>query len=191
MLTGLQIKKEFKKGGIIIKPFDESQLNPNSYNVCLGDELLTYRMPMAQWLDPHEDNPTTPERIGSWGMVIQPGKLYLGVTKEYTESWTAIPMINGRSSLARLGLVVHQTGGFGDLGFCGRWTLELTCVHPLKLYAGMRIAQICWFYPVGRRTLYRGKYAHSKDKKPVSSRFHLEKDDAELERVDRSDEVCR
>jgi dCTP deaminase len=124
------------------------------------------------WLDPHVSYETIPERIGQWGVVLKPGILYLGATMEYTESHSAIPMINGRSSLARLGLVVHQTGGFGDLGFCGTWTLELSCIHPIRLYAGMQIAQICWFYPHGMPSYYNGKYVGQRS--PTSSKFHLE-----------------
>lgn len=174
MLTGYKINEEIRKGGIKIDPYNPDQVNPNSYNVCLGKELLIYTA--MTHLDPHSNNNTASIIMPDSGILIYPGRLYLGVTQEYTESWSAIPMINGRSSLARLGLVVHQTGGFGDIGFCGHWTLEFSCIHSIRLYPGMQIAQICWFYPDGEPIVkYNGKYNQSNDDdKPISSRFHRE-----------------
>lgn len=179
MLTGPEIKRQVEEGGLVVRPYSEDNVNPNSYNVSLGDELLVYttrthRDADDYYLDPYRRNHTKSIPIPKDGYVLEPGELYLGTTAEYTESNTAIPMINGRSSLARLGLVVHQTGGFGDLGFKGHWTLELSCVRRIKVYAGMSIAQICWFYPDGTLQMYEGKY--NGQERPTACRYHREVD---------------
>jgi len=78
------------------------------------------------------------------GMILQPNILYLASTVEYTKTLRHVPILHGKSSLARLGLYIHITAGYGDVGFAGHWTLELCCVQPIKIYAGMKIAQICY-----------------------------------------------
>jgi dCTP deaminase len=182
MLTGPEIKRHVEEGGIVLEPYSEDNVNPNSYNVSLGDSLLVYTVRTHRdsdnyYLDPFQRNHFDTVEIPKNGIVLEPGELYLGTTVEHTESHVAIPMINGRSSLARLGLVVHQTGGFGDLGFCGQWTLELSCVRRIKVYAGMSVAQICWFYPQQdpnniHRMVYDGKYQGQE--KPTACRYHTE-----------------
>ena len=90
---------------------------------------------------------------------MRPGNLYLAETAEYTETrGPLVPCLQGRSSLARLGLEVHRTAGFGDTGFCGKWTLEMTVVRPLWVYGGMKVCQIYYLPAVGEVTPYAGKY---------------------------------
>ena len=171
MLTGDEIRRKAQDGTIVIDPFDEKNLNPNSYNVSLAPELVMYNT--AGELDPTREQSTTQLPIPESGFLLRPGFLYLATTNEYTESHDTVPMINGRSSLARLGLVVHQTGAFGDIGFCGAWTLELSCVQPIRIYPNMPIAQICWFEPVGPQTIrYAGKYQGQR--RTVASRMYRE-----------------
>lgn len=165
MLTGSAIRDAVRERRIVIDPFSEEHLNPNSYNVCLGSTLRVYRKTHVAHpagslpLEPFELEETEEVTIPSQGFVLRPAVLYLGTTVEWTESRNYVPMLSGRSSLARLGLQVHQTGGFGDIGFSGRWTLEFSCVHPVRVYVAMRIAQIAWFEPTGAvDRLYRGKY---------------------------------
>ena len=76
------------------------------------------------------------------GMLLQPGILYLGRTIEYTKTLGCVPMLEGRSSVGRLGLFIHITAGFGDVGFSGFWTLEMFCVQPIRIYAGVELCQI-------------------------------------------------
>jgi dCTP deaminase len=177
MLTAHEIRSITNTGGvgirIVIDPFDLSQLNPNSYNLTLSPHMKWYpgKLPLDVRHPPQAAHITIPED----GFVLEPGELYLGCTQEYTESHNLIPMINGRSSLARLGISVHQTGGFGDIGFCGNWTLEITCIKPVRIYAGMKFAQVCWFRPYGTVDMeYHGKYQHSKSEKPIDSRISTE-----------------
>lgn len=141
ILSGLQINELAKRDNtpIVIRPFDAGCLNPNSYNLHLHNELLVYTEPE---LDMKKDNPYRIFTIPDDGFVIQPGKLYLGRTAEYTKTDKYVPMLEGRSSVGRLGLSIHVTAGFGDVGFAGYWTLEIHAVVPVRIYAGVEICQI-------------------------------------------------
>jgi len=138
ILSGLEIKKRLGKT-IFIEPFNESQLNPNSYNLCLHNELMVYEESI---LDMKKGHQTSTILIPEDGIVLQPGKLYLGRTQEYTRTRNVVPMLEGRSSIGRLGLFIHITAGFGDVGFSGFWTLEMFCIHPIRVYPGIEICQI-------------------------------------------------
>ena len=138
ILSGDEICRNLGRD-IVIDPFDESRLNPNSYNLSLHDELLTYEEVV---LDMAEPNRTRRFRIPKEGLVLTPQKLYLGRTAERTETHNYVPMIEGRSSIGRLGLFVHVTAGFGDVGFCGYWTLEMFAIQPIRIYPNVPICQI-------------------------------------------------
>ena len=127
---------------IIIDPFNEKQVNPNSYNLKLHNELVVYD---SDILDMKKDNTGTKMIIPEEGLLLESNKLYLGRTVEYTETHNLIPMLEGRSSVGRLGLFVHVTAGFGDVGFKGYWTLEIFCVQPIKIYpnSNMTIQKCC------------------------------------------------
>lgn len=121
-------------------------------------------------IDMMKDNETIEFEIGEEGYVLQPGVLYIGRTIERTFSDKFIPMINGRSSGGRLGLSIHVCAGFGDIGFDGTWTLEITVVEPLIIYPYAEVAQVCYFKPCGKvGALYRGRYFGQKD--ATASRF--------------------
>ena len=124
---------------IIIDPFNEKQVNPNSYNLKLHNELVVYD---SNILDMKKNNTGTKMIIPEEGLLLESNKLYLGRTVEYTETHNLIPMLEGRSSVGRLGLFVHVTAGFGDVGFKGYWTLEIFCVQPIKIYPNIEICQI-------------------------------------------------
>ncbi len=94
--------------------------------------------------------------------MLQPGKLYLGRTVEYTETHDFVPMLEGRSSIGRLGMFVHVTAGFGDVGFCGYWTLEIASIQPIRIYPGVEICQIFYHQIAGDYDPYRsGKYQNN------------------------------
>ena len=143
---------------LAISPFDPGQLNPNSYNLRLSDKLLVYLCQNNERLDMAKDNPTRELTIPPEGMVLYPGELYLGATIEHTETYNLVPFIEGRSSVARLGLSIHLTAGFGESNFQGTWTLEMTVVYPLRVYAGVELCQIGYSPLVGESTDYEGKY---------------------------------
>lgn len=158
MLTGSEIKRRLGHE-IIITPFSEEQLNPNSYNLRLYPELLVYT---DQVLDALQPNATRTIRIPEEGIVLEPGELYLARTEEYTETYNLVPRIIGRSSVGRLGITVHLTSGFGDVGFRGNWTLQLTCVKPVRIYPHMKICQIFYTTTIGEISSYESsKYQDS------------------------------
>jgi dCTP deaminase len=156
ILTGPEIKSRLGKD-IVIQPWEEKFLNPNSYNLRLCEDLMVYTEPQ---LDMKKDNPAKALKIPTEGLVLEPGRLYLGRTVEYTETKNLVPMLEGRSSIGRLGLYVHVTAGFGDVGFKGYWTLEMHCVHPIRVYAGVPICQIFYHSIEGAIMEYSssGKY---------------------------------
>lgn len=163
ILSGNEIRRQLGSN-IKIDPFDERQLNPNSYNVRLHNEVLVY--------DEVELDMRRPPRysrhvIPPDGLVLTPNRLYLGRTVERTETRGFVPMLEGRSSIGRLGLFVHVTAGFGDVGFCGYWTLEMFAVYPIRIYAGVEIAQLFYHTVEGDVTEYRSdKYQHNRDIQP-------------------------
>jgi dCTP deaminase len=163
VLSGHEIRRRLGSD-ILIEPFDESRLNPNSYNLTLHSELMVYEELI---LDMRKANRVRRLAIPPDGMVLQPNQLYLGRTAERTETHNLVPMIEGRSSIGRLGLFVHVTAGFGDVGFCGYWTLEMFAVQPVRIYAGVAICQIFYHEIQGSFTEYQSdKYQHNTDIQP-------------------------
>ena len=102
--------------------------------------------------------------------VMVPGVLYLAHTHERCGSDFYIPILHGKSSLARLGLSIHLTAGFGEAGFKAQWTLEMTCVHPIMLYPRMRIGQVEFETVEGAIQQYEGNYKDQVG--PVGSKMH-------------------
>lgn len=159
MLSGKEIKKNIELGNIIIEPFKEENLNPNSYNLSLHNELLVYECDV---LDMKKANPTKKIVIPEEGLILEPNKLYLGRTNEYTKTNKFVPILEGRSSTGRLGLFVHVTAGFGDIGFAGYWTLEIACIHPIKIYPNVNVCQVHFNELKGDYDLYSsGKYQNN------------------------------
>ena len=163
ILSGKEIAKRLGKD-IAIDPYNENQLNPNSYNLRLHDELLVYDNPV---LDMKVDNPVSRLTIPAEGLELEPGKLYLGRTIEHTKTDNLVPMLEGRSSIGRLGMFVHVTAGFGDVGFNGFWTLEIFVVQPLIIYPNVEICQIYYHHLDGDYATYKsGKYQHNSGIQP-------------------------
>lgn len=156
ILGGLKIKEEFENGNIEISDFQESRLNPNSYNLTLHNELLVYTTSV---LDMKCPLPTECLRIPPEGITLRPGVVYLGRTRERTHTDIYVPMLEGRSSIGRLGMSIHVTAGFGDIGFDGYWTLEITVTQPTIIYPDIEICQIYYHTIGGGYELYKsGKY---------------------------------
>ena len=158
ILSGMEIKKRLGSD-IVIDPYSETQLNPNSYNLRLRNEMLVYE---TELLDMKADNPARSLIIPDEGLVLEPHRLYLGRTLEYTVTDKCVPMLEGRSSVGRLGLFVHVTAGFGDVGFNGYWTLEIHCIQPIRVYPGVEICQIYYHTLEGEYEKYcSGKYQNN------------------------------
>src|SRR4029079_1383592 len=163
ILSGHQIRKSLG-ANIVIDPFNEANLNPNSYNLTLHSELMTYEEVV---LDMAKANRVRRITIPPEGLVLGPSQLYLGRTVERTETHELVPMIEGRSSVGRLGLFVHVTAGFGDVGFCGYSRLESCAVQPVRIYPGVPICQIFYHEVTGPITEYASdKYQHNRDIQP-------------------------
>ncbi len=160
ILTGSKIVEELHNGYITLVPFEESLINPNSYNYRLGTEIveITY--------DTTNIN-TSPQKntivIPNEGYVLQPQKLYLAATHEIIGSTKYVPSLIGRSSLGRLGLYLQITADLGHIGTCHKWTLELTVVQPLRVYAGMRVGQVSFWVTDGLEMLNGHEYKSEKN----------------------------
>lgn len=159
ILSGPEIQARMGKD-IFIEPYNPERVNPNSYNLSLHHELVTYDVPV---LDMSRPNKTLDLTIPEEGLVLEPNRLYLGRTVEHTETRNLVPMLEGRSSVGRLGLFVHVTAGFGDIGFKGFWTLEIFAVQPIRIFAGVEICQIFYHTIEGAVKSYAGgKYQDNK-----------------------------
>ncbi len=159
MLTQSDILNYRAKGSLEIEPFNEKQLNPNSYDLRLSEHVAIYTNAA---LDAAKENQV--ERFDipkKTGLLLKPGELYLMSTVESTYTPDFVPGIEGRSSVARLGISIHATAGFGDVGFNGTWTLEVSVIKPVRVYRNMRICQIFFeelSSPVNWEGRYAGKY---------------------------------
>ena len=171
ILTGDMIRKEVLAGNIRISDFDESNLNPNSYNIHLGGTVTVYKsIKVFDLHDPTTFANTETYDIGDGGVTLRPGTLYLIPTREAFGSSRYEPVITGRSSIGRLGIEVHKEAGFGDIGIHGQWTLHVSVTYPTIVYANDPIAQVYFLTPYGDITmLYDGKYQGAKG--AVSSRW--------------------
>jgi dCTP deaminase len=172
ILSGKEISAQIEKKQIVIEPFIPSQLGPNSYNLRLHDELAVYEDDI---LDMRKPLKVQKIKIPKEGRILEPHKLYLGRTMEYTETRGFVPMLEGRSSIGRLGLSVHITAGFGDVGFRGFWTLEIFALQPIRIYAGVEICQIFYHGITEPYEEYRSKkYQDNNDMQPslIHQEFH-------------------
>lgn len=171
-LTGQAIRDSVKDGTITIEPYDETNINPNSYNLTIGNtckvlDVNTTTNPFGNYygyIDTTKPIEYKNIKIPKEGLLLEPGNLYLIATNETIGSDYYIPMITGRSSMGRMGVSVHQEAGFGDIGYHGKWTLQVTIVKPTMIYPNMKMAQMYMVVPAGRITdLYNGKYQNSTD----------------------------
>ncbi len=151
ILSDKMILAAREAGDIHIDPFDVKCLGSHSYDVHLGEDLLTYQDPgtfrerlAAPVLDCAKPNKTWPMSIPPYGLVLWPNVLYLAVTKEYTRTLRYVPYLDGKSSIGRLGIDIHCTAGRGDAGFANHWTMEIKVVQPVRVYAGMPIGQLTY-----------------------------------------------
>ena len=169
ILTGPEIAKEVLKGVIVISPFREAQINPNSYNIRLSEIIAVYE---DRVLDAAHENKSRTIYIPDEGMVLEPDVIYLGSSVEIIGSSEYVPIVRARSSTARLGLFVHVTADLVDLGYIGQLTLQLHAVQEVRIYANMEIGQVTFWKTQGERTQYCGKYQGSIG--PATSKSYLD-----------------
>lgn len=182
-LTEDLIEKAAKEGLIVINPLDETAIQPSSVDLRLDSRFRVFRNSFYTHIDPKIEQEQLTELVTvdeDEAFILHPGEFVLGNTLEFL----AIPndlvgRLEGKSSLGRLGLIIHSTAGYIDPGFYGHITLELSnmATLPIKLYPGMRIAQISFLQmstpaknPYGSRDLgskYKGQI------EPTASKSHL------------------
>lgn len=192
ILTGPEIRKQVASGGITVSPHDPKLVGPNSVDLRLSNDLLVYEGAVKRFKDgsgardnpvyegPHDrpldmrkENETFRLDVPIDGLVLRPGILYLGRTIETIGSDKFVPIVEGRSSVGRLGIHVHVTAGFCDIGFRGTITLEIHCIHPVRIYPNVPICQAYFLSPQGEIELYKGRYQGQVE--PTASRFSREK----------------
>lgn len=170
MLTGKEIIKNVFNGRIRIDPFVIGNVGPNSVDLTLSPKLRYYT---SEIIEPKSDNATSEITIPEYGYVLDPHKLYLGSTNELTGSSFYVPMLHGRSSMARLGICAHISAGLGDLGWFGQWTLEMWSPVAVRIYPNMRLCQVTFDEASGELCQYEGKYQGQIG--PTASKMFLDK----------------
>jgi dCTP deaminase len=177
VLNNVEIAQRMADYSLILDPFDPARLQPASADVTLGDTFAVFRRDRAIIIDPKADSAGLLDyRTVGVGedFVIHPGEFVLAHTHErLAMPLDLVARVEGKSSLGRLGLLVHSTAGFIDPGFDGQITLELACVNSIgiKLYPRMPIGQLSF---ERTRTVvqgYAGKYVGQQG--PTPSRYHL------------------
>lgn len=161
ILSDSAILEGLKKGEITISDFDINRLNPTSYDVTLSNKFKVYKDAI---LDCKKQNDTEEFEIPEDGFILQPNEFYLYSTNEVIGSTKYSSEIKNKSSLARLGLIIHYVASWIDVGFVGNVTLEMSVQKPLRIYPNMKIGQIIF------HTIH-GEVLESYDKK-AGSKYH-------------------
>jgi len=154
ILTGSKIKEEINAGNIVIEPFSENQVNPNSYNYRLGSTIKVFNGFDGKRALFKEVN------ISEDGYVLEPRKMYLATTKEVISSSKYAMSLIGRSSMGRYGLFLQVSANLGHTTSEHKWTLEIVAAIPIKLYPGMIIGQVSFWKNFGTVRKYDGRYGH-------------------------------
>lgn len=148
VLSDRTIKEELASGRLVIEPLDESDIQPASVDLHLDRIFRTFRVTRRPYVDVRQAMEDLTELVtieDDEPFIIQPGTFVLGSTLEsVTLPDDIVARVDGRSSLGRLGLLVHATAGYVDPGWMGKLTLELSnqSQMPIALYFGMNISQI-------------------------------------------------
>ena len=162
VLADSSILQGISNGSIVIDPFNSKNVNPNSVDLTLDNVIKTYNSyEVMTFLDPKSHNSVTEIIIPEEGYILSPGRLYLASTVEKAGSTVYHSQLKGKSSLARLGIFIDCTASWGDTGFINNWTLEISVVHRVKIYPGMKICQIIF-------TEVKGEVLVPYNKKPDS-----------------------
>lgn len=155
MLNSKGIATELSRGSISVEN-GEDNIENECIKVTLGNILKVYSEDV---LDVSAPTPTEEIVIPENGYVLEPNKLYLGRTNEYTMTYGFVPLLCSTEELAACGVEIHITAGFGDNGFEGTWTLEIVATNPTILYPDMEIGRIYYYPLIGDSNIeYRGKY---------------------------------
>lgn len=183
VLSDRTIKSQIAAGRIVIDPFDETMVQPSSVDVRCDSKFRVFHNARHPYIDvrkPMEDLTELVEIKGDDPFILHPGEFVLGQTQEcITVPDDLVARLEGKSSLGRLGLLIHSTAGFVDCGFSGHITLELSNVAnlPITIYQGMPIGQISFMRmdgPVERPYGSEGmKSKYQGQSEPTPSSYHL------------------
>lgn len=181
ILSDHSIRDEVEAGRIVIEPFDDRCVQPSSVDLHVDRYFRVFRNHSQRVIDVKEDQEELTElveMVGEDALILHPGEFVLGSTLERVAlPGDLVGRLEGKSSLGRLGLLIHSTAGFVDAGWDGHLTLELSNVAnlPITVYPGMKIGQISFIkmttaadYPYGSRDL-GSKYQHQRG--PTPSRY--------------------
>jgi len=157
ILTGNKIREEVKNKRIVIEPFSEDQINPNSYNYRLGTEYIELDNDKVYDIKNIKQE-FNMKKIPENGLILDPKKIYLCNTKEIIGSTEYITSLIGKSSMGRLGLFLQVAADLGHQGQIHKWTLELRASIPTKIYPNMRIGQVTFWKTYGEKLLQDGYY---------------------------------
>jgi dCTP deaminase len=148
VLSDRDISAAISAGRIGITPYDERDLQPSSVDLHLDRQFRVFRNNRYAFIDVRSPQPDLTELLGvtdDEAFILHPGEFVLGQTREWVElPDDLVARLEGKSSLGRLGLLIHSTAGYVDPGWKGNLTLELSNVAklPIALYFGMKIGQI-------------------------------------------------
>ncbi|HEY0443075.1 MAG TPA: dCTP deaminase [Candidatus Limnocylindrales bacterium] len=182
VLSDRDIRTALERGDVAIRPYDPHDLQPSSVDLHLDRSFRVFRNNRYAFIDVRSPQPDLTELLkveDDEPFILHPGEFVLGQTLEWVELPTdLVARLEGKSSLGRLGLLIHSTAGYVDPGWKGNLTLELSNVAnlPIALYFGMKIGQISFFKmssPVDRP--YGSKDLGSKyqgQSEPTASAFH-------------------
>ncbi len=183
VLSDNSIREELDRGGIVIEPLGEGALQPSSVDLRVDRLFRVFRNDTTPYIDPkqpQEDLTELVEVADGGCFILHPGEFVLGSTLERVALGDdLVARLEGKSSLGRLGLLIHSTAGFVDAGWDGHLTLELSNVAnlPIAIYPGMKIGQISFlrmttaaeqaYGSTQRRSKYQGQRG------PTPSRYYL------------------
>jgi dCTP deaminase len=183
ILSDVSIRKELADGRVVIEPLDDRHIQPSSVDLRVDRYFRVFRNDTTPFIDPklpHDDLTELVEVADGRAFILHPGEFVLGSTLEVvTLPDDLVARLEGKSSLGRLGLLIHSTAGFVDAGWSGHLTLELSNVAnlPIAIYPGMKIGQISFIRmtspaerPYGS-TEARSKYQGQRG--PTPSRYYL------------------
>lgn len=163
VLSDISIKKALDNNLLVIEPFDPSSIQPSSVDLKLGKEFLIFKNAKKAFLDFRKDDPSEfMEKVvitDDEPIIVHPKEFILGTTVErVTIPADIVARLEGKSSLGRLGIIVHATAGYVDPGFEGDLTLEISNMSniPIALYSGMKICQITFFQMTTKAKLLYG-----------------------------------
>ena len=183
VLSDKSIREQLDGGGIVIEPFAEGSIQPSSVDLRVDRYFRVFRNDTTPYIDPKEPQEDLTELVEvdeDGAFILHPGEFVLGSTLERVALGNdLVARLEGKSSLGRLGLLIHSTAGFVDAGWDGHLTLELSNVAnlPIALYHGMKISQMSFLelsepaeFPYGSKetgSKYQGQEG------PTPSKYYL------------------